>query len=151
MSTTAEVVTAWNDLIWEDTDILAITPNIFNFEFSALSTKEYARLRHEQQVNAFFYTVTRAERLRLMGQREQKFTVAIEYYKAANVAGTNYPDIHEVFETLDTTIRAELSSNWNETVDFYRNQEGPVSITLIEIESRPIYRGNYSYIGFKNL
>ncbi len=151
MSTTSEVVAAWDTLIWQHSDITNITPNIFNFDLITLSTKEYARLRYEQIINAFFYTVNRAERLRLMGQREQRFDIRISYYLQADIAGDKYAEVNDRFETLDATVRSELGSKWANTVDYYRNQEGPVSIVTEQLENRPVYKATYSYTGFKNL
>jgi len=151
MTTSATIRSAWNSAIWTNTSITAMTEKIYNFEVLQLSTKETARLRFNQEINFFTYTVTRASRIRPMSQIEQKFDVDITRYLQADVAGDNYTQLLNDFETLDALVLSGLTSSWSSTVDFYRTQDGPPSVTLQEIEGVPVWVGRYKYTGFKNI
>lgn len=151
MTTAAQIRTAWNAKIWTHATVTAITTKIYDFDLKIESTKEAGRLRYNQEINAFTYVVTSAERLRLMGQREQEFSVVVSYYKRADVDGSNYNDIMNVMETITGLVRTELTSSWNSTVDFYRHQPGQPQITEITIDGVPVWLGRYSYLGYKLL
>lgn len=151
MATSSQIRSAWSSLIFGDSSITALTDKIYDFEILELSTKETARLRFEQEVNFFLYLVSRAQKIRMMSQREQTFTVEVRRYLEADVAGVNYKKVIDDFEALDSLVITALTSTWNNSVDFYRTQDGPLEIRLTEIEGVSVWEGIYKYFGFKNI
>jgi len=151
MTTAAQIRTAWNTKIWTHASVTSITTKIYDFDLKIESTKEAGRLRYNQEINFFTYIVTSKERLRLMGQREQEFTVEVSYYKRADVDGSNFNDIMNVLETVTGLVRTELTSSWDSTVDFYRHQSEQPSITQITIDGVAVWLGRFIYLGYKNL
>lgn len=154
MSTQSQVRSAWNSAIWSNATITAITPNIFNYDVLReyqTSVKEYAALKHVQETNFITYIVSRAQRIRIMGQVEQKFSVEIRVYKEADVEGTNFNAVLDTFETIDSLVVSQLGNTWSSTVDFYSLQESAPEVTKVALDGVPVWLGTYTYTGVKNV
>lgn len=151
MTTSAQVRSAWNTSVWSHSTLTSLTTKIYNYDVTTESTKEYSKFRESQEINFFTYLVSRAQRIRIMNQYEQIFTVDIRYYRKADVAGANYNTVIDAFETIDTRVVAGLTSSWGSTIDFYRIQDGPPAISQIQMEGVPVWLGIYKYFGYKNI
>lgn len=149
MTTSAQVRTAWSDNIWDHTTIQALTTKIYDYDITTESTKEFTKLREDQQINCFTYVVSRAERILILNQTEHTFTVRIRYYRQADIPGVNFNDLITAFETISGLVVSELTSSWDGTVDFYRVQPEPPQISLIQMEGQPVWVGDFRYFGFK--
>lgn len=151
MSTLAQVRAAWDTKIWANAAISAITDKIFGFDLNLVSTKEVARLRYNQEVNFFLCLITKAERLRPMGQVEQTFTAEVRYYRNIDTSGANFAVATDAIETVSSLVDSQLGATWNSTVDFPRRQEGPLTIKRDQIASNPVWVATYKYLGIKNI
>lgn len=151
MTTLAQVREAWRTDVFEQSTILSLTPQTYNYELNLESTLEVTKLRYEGRINAFQYITNRALRLRLSNQTEQRFEVSIEYFLEADTTGEAYNDVLEAFETIDTAVRANLGSNWNSLVEYYQAQTDVIQINQRTIENIAVWVGSYRYLGFKNI
>ena len=151
MTTIAQIKSAWSAAIWTNATITAMTDKIYAYDITTDSTKEFAKLRYQQQINAFTYEVFLAEQMRIMGQIKQQFDVKVTYYLQADVAGANHALVLSRFETLNGLVRSSLGSSWTSTVDYHQFQEAPVELSQTVLEGFPVWKGIYIYTGFKNL
>lgn len=149
MTTSASIRAAWLSAVFNNSSITAITDKIYAYDITLESVKEFSKLRYNQQTNFFLYLVSRAQRVRIMGQMEQIFTVEIRYSKFADVPGVGWAAVADVFETIDSLVSSGLGGSWSNTVDYYRIQDGPPSISQVEMEGLPIWTGSYKYFGYK--
>lgn len=149
MTTAAQVRSAWLTNIFQNASITALTDKIYDYDVTLETTKEFSKLRYRQEINFMLYLVTVAQRVMMMGQYEQAFTVEIRYGKQADVAGTVFKAVADVFETIQTLVQTNLTGSWGSTVDYYRIQNGPPNIVQQEIENIPIWIGTLKYTGFK--
>lgn len=151
MSTSGEVRAAWDSKIWTNATITALTTKIYDYDITTGSTKETAKFYHNQEINFITYLVNRTQRLRLMGQVEQTFNVEIRSYKKADTDGVNYNDLITQFETIDSLIISQLTSTWDDTVDYYTIQSSVPEISLITLDGIQVWLGKYTYTGIKNI
>lgn len=151
MTTSAQVRTAWQTYIWDNVSLTNLTPNIYSYDITTESTKEMSKLRHNQEINFITFIISRAQTIRMMGQIEQRFNVDIRYYKEANITGSNFNAVVDVFETIDSLVVSGLGVRWNSTVDYYQIQENPPNIQKITLENKPVWSGLYQYVGYKNI
>lgn len=151
MTTSAQVRAAWDSRIWQHATAQAITDRIFDFDLNLASTKEVARLRKDQEFNFFLYLVSRAERIRPMGQTEQTFNVDVSYYLEVDTEGDNFSAVVDTIETISGLVASQLTTSWNNTVDFYSLQSGPIEVTRETISGVPVWAAKYRFIGFKNI
>lgn len=151
MTTIAQVRAAWDTKIWANATIQAITDKIYSFDLNLVSTNEVARLRYNQEVNFFLGLVTKAERLRPMGQIEQTFTVELRYYRAIDTQGENFAIATDAIESVSSLVDSQLGPTWNATVDFHKRQDGPLTIKRDQIASNPVWVATYKYFGIKNI
>lgn len=151
MSTSAEIRAAWDTKIWTNTTITALTTKIYDYDITTQSTKETAKFYYNQEINFITYLVNRTQRIRLMGQVEQKFDVEIRAYKKADTEGVNYNALITQFETIDALIVSQLTGNWNSTVDYYQIQDAVPEVSLITLDGVQVWLGRYTYTGIKNI
>lgn len=149
MTTNAQIRTAWNTYIWQNATIQAITDRIYDYDITVESAKEAAKLRYNQKINFFLYLVMRHTRPMIMGQQEQVCTVQIRYFKEFDVGGTHWKDVVDSLQAVDDLVISALTSTWNNTVDYYRTQESPPTISLVTIEETSCWQGIFEYRGVK--
>lgn len=151
MTTSAAVRSAWNSSVWQHATVQALTPKIYDYDVTLESTKELSKMLHNQVVNCFTYLVTRAQRLRVMGQVEQTLKVEITYFREYDTAGTAWKACVDAFETIDARVVAGLSGTWGGVVDYYQLQSDAPNISLQQIGGRSVWVAKYTYQGIKNL
>lgn len=151
MTTSALVRAAWNTKIWTNATITALTAKIYDYDITTNSTKETAKFYHNQEINFITYLVNRTQRIRLMNQIEQRFSVEIRAYKKADTDGVNYNALITQFETIDALVISQLTTTWNSTMDYYTIQDSPPEISQITLEGIPVWLGKYTYTGIKNI
>lgn len=151
MTTSSVIREAWQTNVFEAAAIQDITPKIYDYDITQESMKEIAKLLHETKVNCISYLVTRAQRLRAMGQIEQTFDVAITYMLEYDTDGESWKACADAFETIDSQVITALGGTWDSTVDYYRLQSAGPIINLQQVGGRSVWVGRYTYQGFKNL
>ena len=149
MSTVAQIRTAFSTYVFTNASITVLTDKIYDYDITLESTKEYSKLRYRTEINFLTYLVTRAQKPLIMGQFEQTFTVRIRYGKQADVAGSVFKAVSDVFETIQDLVQNQLGSTWNNSVDYYRVQNGPPNMEQQEIENLPVWVGTYEFLGYR--
>lgn len=148
MTTQAQIITAWNTGVWAKAAIQSITPKIYSYPFLDDAERRTQDLYYQAEINCFIYTVTRSYERLTTGRNEQVFSVEVSYYKASNIDGVNQHNaIVSALETVDSYVVSGLGNTWLSTVDYYRPQSGPISITQEEIEETQVYKGTFTYTG----
>lgn len=147
--TNATVRAAWAASVFANASITALTDKIYDYDVTLESTKEFSKLRYRQELNFFTYVVTRAERVMIMGQTEQIYTVRVRYTRQADVAGTVYKIVSDAFETIQDLARTALTTTWGSTIDFYRVRNGPPNIVQQTLENLSVWVGELDFMGYK--
>ena len=145
MTTNALVRSAWASKVMGHDQIVAYTPQIFDYDLTEESTKEQSKLFHDTIVNCVSYVVSSYQQLRLRGTNSKHFEVKVTYYKQYDVDGDNYKSIADFFELLQTLVWSELGGTWDASVDYYQLQEGPPSIRVDTIGGRKSWVGEFLF------
>lgn len=151
MTTSADIRTAWATFVWTAASITALTTNIYDYaaaDLAAESETDNAKLLENQVYNFFQYKIEKLWDYQLTGQVFNQFRVRVEYFKQASVTGS-FNAVEDAFETVHTAMRANLGDNWNSTIDGFTVQTEPANIMLVKLQGVPVWRGAFTYIGFK--
>ena len=152
MSTSAQVQAAWLAAIWQNATMLAITDKMYGFDITTVSEKETARLSYQGKINYFQYLVKRATKVTgTNSQALYTFTVDVTYTRAHDVKGDSWTAVRDAFETLTGLVRSSLGATWTQTVDFWREQEGPPDIVQLDFDDDPVWRGSYRFTGYQQI
>ena len=155
MSTAALVRAAWATNIFEHATVLAYTTKIYDYDITARSQKETARFRYNTGINFFTYLTTRGHEVKEMGGASSSaiahfnYQVEVRYYLEADTEGTNFNAVVDRLGTIDGLVVTQLGKTWDSTVDFYRPQQEPPTIQLIELDNKPVWLGVYRYFAQK--
>lgn len=149
MSTAAQVRAAWLAAVMGHASVTSITDKIYDYDVTLESTKEFSKLRYDQALNFFLYLVTKANKVLMMGQYQETFTVEIRHVREADVPGANWKLVESAFETITGLVQTGLTGSWSNTVDYYRVQEGPPTIVAQQLEGLPVWSGSYKFFGIK--
>lgn len=150
MTTSESIETQWSNLVWADSDIQAITTKIHTFPVTELSEKEVSSIYYGTQVNFIEALTSRAQKhlssaATLGGVIQYDFTVLINYYKEFDTSGESFTDVRNAFETIFSTVLSGLGNKWNNTVDYWRPQDGTADISQVAIDDAQVWRGSYRY------
>lgn len=154
MTASTAIESAWDSAVWTQVAITGITSNIHKFPVTALSEFEWNRARVGAIINFIDVTTTRAARTKesasLIGRTtEYQFTVTVNYTKEIVGDALSYQAVRDFFETLLTQVVSGLGDRWTDTVDLWRPQTTPPSISETTLDNRKCWRGTYSFIGTK--
>jgi hypothetical protein len=144
-----DIEAVWQNTVWEHPDIVAITPNAYQYDVSVQSELDFNLLCHEAEVNFFLAkTLRRAEPI-LTQQTRYTFQVEVSYYlQQADIAQNTYRTVRDRLETLDDLVHTALGKSWGSTVDFWQGGI-PTAIREIEISERICWTGAITYTAFK--
>lgn len=151
MSTAAQVRAAWLDNIWNHATVQAYTTKIYDYDITARSQKEAAKFYHNTSINFFSYITTRGHEVKEMGGSSLSaiahfnYQVEIRAYLQADTDGSNFSAVIDRLGTIDGLVVTQLGKTWDSTVDFYRPQQEPPTLNLIELDGRPVWLGVYRY------
>lgn len=154
MTTSETIETQWANLVWADSDIQAITTKIHTFPVTEFSEKEISSAYDGAQINFIEALTSRAQKhlssaATLGGVIQYDFTVLVNYYKEFGTTGENYTAVRDAFETIFSTVLSELGNKWNNTVDYWRPQDGAAEVTQVRIDEAQVWRGSYRYFATK--
>ena len=156
MSTAAQVRAAWLDNIWTHATVQAYTTKIYDYDITSRSQKEAAKFRHNTSINFLTYITTRGHEMKELGSIGAtsalvhfNFQVEIRYYLEADSDGEGFNAVIDRLGTIDGLVVSQLGKTWDSTVDFYRPQQEPPTINLIELDGRPVWLGVYRYFALK--
>lgn len=156
MSTSEVVRAAWQDKIWSNKTVTVMTPRIFLYDVSVDSTFNMAELYYgapgKYPVLNFFICLTRRQHEPLiMGNTRYTFSVQVDYYlQQEENSSSTYNMLVDRLETVDNLVRAELTGNWDSTVDFY-NGGVPREVSVITIDNKACWRGGFIYQATKTV
>jgi hypothetical protein len=154
MSTTAQVRSAWKTNVFDHSTIQALTTKIYDYdvvETAGISTAHDAKLYEAQVYNFIQYRVTKTRRFDLTLKMLITFPVTVQYYKEVDLAGANYNGVEDAIETIFNRVRTGLSDTWAATVDYWRVTDAPPDIVILRVNDRPVWRGQYQFIGVKEI
>ena len=156
MSTSEDVRNAWKDKVWEHKSVQAMTSRVFLYDVSVDSTFDVGNLYHATPgkyptINFFLCLVRRQHEPLIMGNTRYTFQVQVQYYLQQEESSSNtYNTLVDRLETVDSLVRAELTGNWDNTVDFY-NGGVPQDISVVTIDDKACWRGGFTYLGTKTV
>jgi|688.fasta_scaffold73921_3 hypothetical protein len=151
MSSPNDVRTAWNTGVWTHATITTITPKIYSFDLPITTGFELGQIRHSQEINFFIYLVSYTEVATAVRQMEQRFRVAVQYYREHNLAGSNYNAAVDALYSLHSRVRAGLGNTWSGTVDYHETPREPRQPTIVSIDARPVWKLETNFDGLKIL
>lgn len=148
MSTAAQVDTAWLEL-WNHETIQAITPQIHQFAITELSEFETSKLYHGQEINFIQAICGRSVAKENTQRLSYEYTVEISYFRHKDTEGETWIEVRDFFDTLYSLVVSELGHKWGDTVDFWKPQTGPATITDFLIDEEVAWKGTYQFQGYK--
>lgn len=121
MTAISDVKAVWVDRVFNHADIVEITENAINFEFTDDSQFEIERLYKINsdglgEPNFFEYIIEKGERIVEVGGAaapEYQFTVSVRYTRGQDTAGENEIAVRSAIETLCNVVRTELGTTWD--------------------------------------
>jgi hypothetical protein len=147
--TSDDIETAWESAIWQHSDILEMTSNIYPYDVSAESEFDIDKLCLEGEVNFFLAKTSRASEPILTQSTRYTFTVVVEYYlQQTDIAESTYRTLRDRLETLDDLVLTSLGKTWTATVD-YCPGGNPQPIREVTISGRRCWFGAIVYTAFK--
>jgi hypothetical protein len=142
-----DIIKAWEDTVWQDTDILRFTHKIHPASITddIETTVDLSRMVYCGEINFVQFFVQRYRVEEQVGTcLEHRYRVQVQYYLEDSCDNQN--KIQEFFEVLDEVIVARLGQSWEGTVThFLRDTTWPVIRFFGEIQERPIYVGSFTY------
>ena len=159
MTTSAQVISAWQSAVFAHASIVAETPVLLTYDITAdiASMSEFTAGMHGQQHNFFTllaYRETQAGSLRGSNTVVSRYThtVEVDYYleKKQSEESTNYNEAIRVIELLDDLVRSELGKDWSGVVDYYEFSalRRP---QLVDISGRKVWRVGHTYTATKTV
>lgn len=156
MTTSQAIRTAWQDKIWEHKDVQSMTSRVYLYDVSIDSAFDIANLYYGAPgkyptINFFLCLVRRQHEPLIMGNTRYTFQVQVQYYLQQEENSSNtYNTLGDRLEIVDNLVRAELTGNWDGTIDFY-NGGAPQDISVVTIDDKACWRGGFTYIGIKTV
>lgn len=157
MSTAAQVRAAWAAGVWQDPDLLAISPNVHAFDMEAvaeINTAFESLLMHGQEINFWQYGINKSwQSGGTYNQQLLTFTVSVKYFLEAetDTDGANYNAVIDAFETLYSTVEANIGNSWSSTVEFRTWQPGPPIVKLTRIRDRRVWAAEMQVEGYQSI
>ena len=151
MSTPAQIRAAWLAGIWNHATVQAYTTKIYDYDITLKSQKEAAKFRHNTLINFFTYLTTRGHQFPEIGGLSSSaivhfsYQVEIRHYLEAGTEGDNFNAVIDRLAAIDGLVVTQLGSTWDGVVDFYRPQQEPPTVTLIELDNKSVWLGVYRY------
>ena len=147
--TSDDIETAWEGAIWQHSDILEMTSNIYPYDVSAESEFDIDKLCLEGEVNFFLAKTSRASEPILTQSTRYTFQVQVEYYlQQTDIAESTYRTLRDRLETLDNLVLTQLGKTWTATVDYWPGGN-PQPIKEVTISGRRCWFGAIVYTAFK--
>jgi hypothetical protein len=156
MTSSLEVRTAWEEKIWSNTSVKAMTTRAFLHDVSVDSSFNMAQLYYAPSgkmptINFFLCLIKRSHEPQIMGNTRYTFEVRVEYYLQQEESSSNtYNTLVDRLETVDDLVRTQLTGSWNDTVDFY-NGGTPQDISVAIIDNKSCWKGGFVYLGIKTV
>lgn len=152
MTDVTTIEDAWETYVWSHATMAAITLKVFKYEIATLSEKEVQNLLYMQEVNCFEVVTTREVGSQEIGNATSAhitYPVQVRYTRQADPDGDNYRAVLAAIASLQGVVNTSLGSSWQNTVDYYLHQEGPLEVQSEVIANVPCYRGVYRFFGHK--
>lgn len=156
MTSSAAVRDAWQEKIWGNKAIGAMTTKCFMHDVNVDSAFNMAELYYGAPgkmptINFFLCLVSRTHEPLIMGNTRYTFRVEVQYYLQQEESSSNtYNTLIDRLEKVDDLVRTELTGNWNNTVDFY-NGGIPQDISVATLDNKACWRGGFVYTGTKTV
>lgn len=157
MTSIAQVEAVWISEIFENQELLDISPNVLAYEYQDASNTEIEGLYTEGEdglgeLNFWEYSITRSERVAEVGginNPEFQFDVDIQYTKALRVDGSTQKAVIGAIETLCNLVRSELGSTWSTLQVRIANEVIPEQIKKEDVNGTPCFRQAVRFTAFR--
>lgn len=152
MSTSAEVIAAWQSSVFANAAVTAITNKIHVWDAAAdiADLKDFSLLMCAQQINFFTFIVSRTRvnaEVRGAGTPSRyDFRAVLSYFRQKDPGQTdhNFNAVAAALETVDGLVVSAIGKRWGNTVDFY-SMAGIQETQLVKIKDTSVWRGAYEY------
>lgn len=145
----SDIRTAWEDKIFEHATVQAWTTNFFSYDVTKEFEKEVSLFLFATEINFFVFLVNRFREEGKSNRASFTYPVTIKYHLEVDPDGLNYNRVLDRLESLDSLVISQLTRTWNGTVDFYRSQSDPISMSIEQLDGRSYWIGQVIYTGFK--
>lgn len=142
----SDVRTQWASLMG-NAAITALTTAIYNHQPRQDSENQIEKLLYGRSVHYITYTIDSQVTRELMGAVTREYRVIVGYHLEADNDGTARNTIVDNLETIESTLKSVLGSNWGGSVDYSILPRNPASITEQTIVGREVLRGQQIFIG----
>jgi hypothetical protein len=156
MASSEDVRNAWQDNIWTNKTVKAMTSKSFLYDVSVDSAFNMADLYYGEPgkyptINFFLCLVSRQHEPIIMGNTRYTFQVRVQYYLQQEESSSNtYNTLVDRLEAVDDLVRTSLGGSWDGTVDYY-NGGVPQDISVVTIDNKACWRGGFTYLGIKTV
>lgn len=158
MTSIADVQAIWLSAVFENSNIIAITENILDYQYTDGSQTEIERLYKLGNdgigiINFFEYLVDISnERIVEVGGQaspEKEFVVDVRYTKTLDPNGLAESEVKEAIEAVKDTVRIGLGATWstlNVKTDLVISTQ---AVTREEVNGSPCVRQIVTFRAFK--
>lgn len=139
------ILAEWKAKIWESSTIKSITESIVYHDITEDTHKELSSIRHNQEINFFFFRVRRSMTPQMGGKYRVFFFADVVYTKYADPDGDTYVEVIDALETVQELVITDLGEQWGGLVGTSYPQEGPPVINPITIGDERAFKGEFSF------
>jgi len=150
--TCQDIDTSIQEVLFEDSAILAITDKLYTYPISQDSNTEIQRMYFENAINYLEITTERSlQRLELGGADSPEYTylISLRYTKERNIDGTDFNSIRDNINTIIDRFLLLLGDTLDDNADFLRFQSEPPAIRLDTVNDDLVYRAIYEILAIK--
>lgn len=138
----------WKRAVFESPKIQAISPVVLYHDITEDSHLETSSIRHNQQINFWAFTCSRAPYAMTLGYAFRvNYNVRIVYTKRADPRGKAWFECIDAIETLQEVIITELGSQWGGLVGGSTLPQEPPQPTITNIIDEPVFTIQYNVQG----
>ena len=152
--TGAAVRAAWVTSIANNSQIIAITPNFYDYDITAaINSKTELRKLYDNnnKINFFKLIVSRQSKdaeVRATSSTSSlyEYDLEIVYYLEKDISETSWNAniASDRIELVDQLVRSQLGKRWSNTVNFWQ-MSGFLSTRLIDLDGKAVWQVGYSY------
>lgn len=150
--TTAEIETKWDALVWQHVDVRAISEKVLKYEFTDASEAENSKLFWKGELNFFEFVVTRTATRPLIGGNSTNlntYNAEVRYTVAKDANGNNFRKARDAISTVLDRVHLGLGHSWQDTIDYYQEQDTPSEILETQVAGVDAWRTIYRFRAFE--
>ena len=154
MSSLAQIRAEWLTSVFGHSSIQALTAKVYDRPILTDSISEDALLRHQQDVNYFYFAALGFVDDQLMvgsgGAFQYNFVVDVVYTVEDKPTNGAFNKVNDGLELVQLLVESEMGSTWNGLVSDYRREKTIPSVSPIVINNCECWQGSQRYTAEKN-